>query len=206
MAKLLHVIASPRNQRSVSSRVAAAFLAEYRQRRPADQVEVLHLWETRLAEFDATAAAGKYHIMAGKPFTPEEKTAWEGVLARIDQLKAADKLLISSPMWNFGIPYRLKQWIDLVVQPGHTFSYSAADGYTGLVTGRPAQLILARGSAYPPGSDMAPMDFQRPYLEMVLGFIGFTDVRTLAIEPAMAFTDKDLAEAEGKARAAAAAF
>ena len=58
-------------------------------------------------------------------------------------------------------------------------------GYTGLVTGRPAMLILARGGAYPPGTEAAAMDFQEPYLEAVLRFIGFEDIRSIIVEPTL---------------------
>ena len=102
----------------------------------------------------------------------------------VDQLKRSDALLLSSPMWNFSIPYRLKQYIDVIAQPGLTFKYSPEAGYEGLITGRPARLILARGGDYAT-AEAAAMDMQRAYLEMILGVIGFADIRTIGGEPTL---------------------
>ena len=102
-----------------------------------------------------------------------------------DDFKKADKVVISSPMWNFGIPYRLKHYIDVIVQPGYTFSFSPETGYTGLVTGRPAILFLARGGEYAPGTEGEAFDFQHPYLKNVLQFIGFTEIESIFVEPSL---------------------
>ena len=88
-------------------------------------------------------------------------------------------------MWNFGVPYRLKQYIDVIVQPSLTVAFSPEKGYTGLVTGKPLMLILARGGAYPAGNPIETFDFQEPYLRCIFGFIGFTDIRTIYIQGTM---------------------
>ena len=85
-------------------------------------------------------------------------------------------------MWNFSIPYRLKQYIDVIVQPSLTVAFSADKGYTGLVTGKPLMLILARGGAYRQGNPCETFDFQETYLRGIFGFIGFTDIRAIRIE------------------------
>ena len=59
-----------------------------------------------------------------------------------EHFKSADKYVFSLPMWNFGIPYKLKHFIDVLVQPGLTFSFSPETGYKGLVTGKPAVVDL----------------------------------------------------------------
>lgn len=186
MAKLLHIQASPMDDLSFSIRAARAFVKAYREAHPADQVETLNLWQADIPAFDSTAASGKYKVMRGLPHAADEAAAWQRVVKVVNHFKSADKILVSSPMWNFGIPYRLKQYIDVIVQPGLTFSYDPKTGYSGLVTGRPAQLILARGGEYPQGTQAAGFDHQRPYLELLFGFIGFTDVRTLVVEPTLA--------------------
>ncbi len=89
-------------------------------------------------------------------------------------------------MWNFGIPYKLKHYIDVLTQPGLTFSYSPSEGYKGLVTGKPAAVVYARGGSYPPGSGAEGMDFQKSYFETLLKFIGFTDIRPIVVEPTLA--------------------
>lgn len=210
MATVLHIQASPRGEESFSYRTAQAFLESYRKAHPGDRVRTLDLFGDTVPEFGLAVARGKYRILHGQEQTSAEKQAWRVVEATIADFKQADKYLISSPMWNFSIPYRLKQYIDVIVQPVYTFTYTAAEGYKGLVTGRPAMLILARGSEYPPGSQAAALDYQRPYLEFILRFIGFTDIRTILIEPTLAAgpaaAAEKLAEAVTKARAEAQRF
>jgi len=86
-------------------------------------------------------------------------------------------------MWNLGIPYPLKHLIDVIIQPTYTFPYDPAAGYTGLLTGRPAVVVYARGGAYE--GDSASLDLQRPYLEQALGFMGITDVQSVLVEPTL---------------------
>jgi FMN-dependent NADH-azoreductase len=110
-------------------------------------------------------------------------------------------------MWNFGIPYKLKHYIDIIVQPGYTFSFSPEEGYKGLVTGKPIAAIYARGGAYGPDTGMASYDLQKTYLELVLGFIGFSDFQAIAVEETLAPTavkEKNLAAAKELARTIAA--
>src|SRR5512141_2414129 len=120
--------------------------------------------------------------MRGLAHSVEEARAWQHVVETVDRFKSADKVLVSSPMWNFGIPYRLKQYIDVIVQPSLTVAYSPEKGYTGLVTGRPMMLLLARGGVYRPGNPLETFDFQETYLRSIFGFIGFTDIRSVVIQ------------------------
>lgn len=184
MPKILHLQASPRAE-SFSAKVAGEFMQAFLESHPAWEAQTLDLFEAELPEFAAPAASAKYAVMGGAAPADEAARAWKRVIEVVDQLTSSGALVISTPMWNFSIPYRLKHYIDLIVQPGLTFSFSPETGYAGLVTGRAAVLILARGGEYPPGADAGEMDMQRPYLEWILGFIGFTDVRTVLIEPTL---------------------
>jgi FMN-dependent NADH-azoreductase len=183
MSKLLHISASLRGDRSASITVARHFIDSYRAAHPGDTVETLDLWQAGLPEFDGAAIDAKYAVMHGEKPTPEETAAWARVTEIADQFKAADKYVFSLPMWNFGVPYKLKHWIDVVVQPGLTFGFSPETGYKGLVTGKRAAVIYARGGAYGPGSGMESYDLQSPYLKQVLGFIGLTEVKDIFVEP-----------------------
>ena len=204
MAKILYIQASPMGDLSFSIRAARAFLDAYRAANPKDGIEELDLWKTDLQDFDFIAASGKYKIMRGLPHSDDEAKAWTRVKKAIDQLKGADKVVVSTGMWNFSIPYRLKQYIDIITQPGFTFSYDPAKGYSGLVTGKPLQLILASGGEYPAGTPMAAYDFQKPYLELIFGFIGFTDIRTLRVEGTLTPAAEDNLEKIKKSAAEAA--
>ena len=194
MATFFHIQASVRGERSYSTRAGRAFLEAYAESHPDDTLDRLELTREAIPAFDATAVLAKYRVLQGDSPTDPQKGVWRQVEDVIRRFKAADKLLISSPMWNFGIPYTLKQYLDVIVQPGYTFSYSPEEGYRGLVTGRPCMLILARGGAYGPGTGAEAYDLQLPYLRMILGFVGYTDVETILVEPTLQ-KGKDAAEA-----------
>ena len=190
MTRLLYIEASPRGAASFSSRTAASFVEAYRSANPDHEIEHLPLFDADLPAFGDQGANQKMDQIAdmvrgGNGI--EAHGEWAGVVAEIERLKAADKVLISAPMWNFSIPYRLKHWIDLVCQPGLTFVVNGQGEYVGLVRDRPLQLILASGSPYAPRfpnpADGTKSDFQRWYLEHIGRFLGFQDIRVLKIEP-----------------------
>ncbi len=185
MAKLLHIESSPRKARSKSIAVSSAFLDAYRSANPNDEIVTLDLWKKQLPEFDGFTIDAKYQVMRGQDFTPEQSAAWQAVVDVADEFKSADKYVFSVPMWNFGFPYKLKHYFDVLAQPGQTFTFSPETGYTGLVTGKPVALIYARGGSYG-SNETKGMDFQRGHLNLLLGFIGFTDIREIVIEPTMA--------------------
>jgi len=186
MAKLLYIESSPRKDRSSSIQAAREFLRAYEQENPKDEVEVLDLWSYPLPEFDGNTLNAKYRILHGEEHSPEETEAWGAVIKVVEHFNSAQKYLFSLPMWNFGIPYKLKHYIDVLTQPGLTFSFSPDTGYSGLVTGKPAVVVYARGGEYSSSPAVKNYDYQKPYLEMWLGFIGFTDIRPIIVEPTLA--------------------
>jgi FMN-dependent NADH-azoreductase len=161
MSKVLYIKASPMKERSNSIAAADAFVEAYKKSHPKDQVKTIDLFSVKLPEFDFIAASGKYKIMRGKPHSPEEKQAWDKVVAVIAEFKDADKYVFAVPMWNFSIPYRLKQYIDVIVQPGQTFSVDSAGNYKGLVTGKPVFVSYASGGDYPAGTPAEAFDLQK---------------------------------------------
>lgn len=209
MARLLYIEASPRKERSSSIKTAKTFISEYQRTHPDDVVETLDLWNTSLPEFDGHVIDSKYVILHGLEHTDEQKQAWKAVEDVISQFTSADKYLFSLPMWNFSIPYKLKHYIDVIIQPGYTFSYSPEEGYKGLVVGKPMVAIYGRGGTYGAGTGMESYDLQKAYLELVLGFIGFSHMQTIAVEQTLSppeILDKIMAEAEARAKAVALSF
>ena len=209
MARLLYIETSPRKDRSASIEAAKTFIGEYERTHPEDEVETLDLWTTHLPEFDGHVIDSKYAILHGLEHTDEQRQAWKGVEDVIGQFNEADKYLFSLPMWNFGIPYKLKHYIDVIVQPGYTFSFSPEEGYKGLVTDKPIAVIYARGGAYGPGTGAESYDLQKAYLEHILGFIGFKDFQTLLVEPTLVSPEdnkKTMEAAREQAKAMAARF
>lgn len=95
----------------------------------------------------------------------------------VDELMAADEVVLVAPVYNFGIPAALKAWVDQVLRAGRTFRFEAA-GPVGLVPAQRAWIVTASGSTRV-GSDL---DFNTPYLRAVLGFVGIPDVRVIAAD------------------------
>lgn len=184
MARVLYIKASPMGELSFSTAVTEAFIEAYKQAQPKDEVDVLDLFDEELPDFDFAAASAKYKIMHGKEHSHEEEKVWQGVLDVIERFKTADKYVLAVPMWNFGVPYRFKQYVDVIVQPGQTFTVTD-EGYKGLTGDKPVFVAYARGGDYSEGTGRESLDFQKPYVETILGFVGLTDVRSVTVEPTL---------------------
>jgi FMN-dependent NADH-azoreductase len=169
---LLRVDASSRLEGSVSRRLADSAEALWKSAHPQGRVRRRDLAANAVPHVASETIEGF--------FTPAEKisqrlrsaTALSDEL--IAELKACHTLVISSPMYNFGVPSALKAWIDQVVRVGETFSYAHGE-FTGLAVGPRALLVLAYGA---PGysGPTAAMDHVRPFLTTVLNFIGISQV------------------------------
>ena len=116
----------------------------------------------------------------------------------VAELQAADVVVVTAPMHNFGVPSALKAWIDQIVRPGVAFTYSAT-GPVGLLRGKKVIFVLASGGIYSEGP-MRAFDFQEPYLRAVFSFIGMDDIRVVRIE-GVALGDVALARGVAKAHA-----
>ena len=196
MSKLLYIESSPRKARSKSISVARSFIEAYKKSNPNDEVVTLDLWDKQLPEFDGFTIDAKYQVLHGQGFNEAQAKAWQAVVDVCDEFKSADRYFFSLPMWNFGIPYKLKHYIDVIAQPGQTFSFDPSAGYSGLVTGKPVAVIYARGGAY--GGEASGMDHQKSYVEQILGFFGFTQIYPIVIEPTLA-SPNDVAATEAAA-------
>ena len=185
MPKLLYIESSPRKERSHSIAVAGAFLDAYRAAHPGHEVETWDLWAEaeQLPEFDGAAITAKYATLGGASHDAPEAAAWATIGRSADRLKSADVLLLGVPMWNFGVPYKLKHLIDVVTQPGMTFGFDPAKGaFFGLTPAKTAVVVSARSGVYSGGSPAAAMDMEAPYVKNWLTFIGVGDVREVFVE------------------------
>jgi FMN-dependent NADH-azoreductase len=201
MAKLIYIESSPRKDRSHSIKVANAFVTAYKAKNPNDHVDVLDLWAEKLPSFDGDMINAKYAAMHGAKQSAGETAAWSQIQKMFDRFNAADKYLFSVPMWNFGVPYILKQYIDIITQPGMAWSFDPATGYSGLVKGK-AAVIYSSAGAYHEGSGAEAFDNQRPYFRAWLGFVGITDVTPVSCAPMLA-APEDVAKAVSDAVTAA---
>ena len=173
---ILYVASSSRGSASYSNRVATDVLTELRSHNPGAKVTVRDLGREPLPHIDDDFVAATRGPAASQ--TDEQRVLLARSDTLVDELLAADVVVIAAPMINFTIPSSLKAWIDYVARAGRTFSYSEA-GPKGLVTGKPVIVVAARGGIYPNGN---ALDFQLPYLKSVLGFLGMTDVTVLEVE------------------------
>lgn len=208
MKKLLHIIATPRGNESSSLKVSGAFLAEFSKKYPDCLIEELNVGTVKLPELAMEEVSGKYMLLSGKELSGKPKEAWKKIESEIARFLAADAYLVSTPMWNFSIPYTLKHYIDVIVQPKYLFRYTAS-GVEGLAKNKKMIVAASRGGDYSPGSPGQASDLQEPYLRTVFGFVGITDITFLIAQPmnmGPELAEKKLQEAILKARQAARNF
>ncbi len=189
MSALLHISASPRGARSESLALAAAFLETYRELNPLDSIERFDLWDGTLPEFGPAAAGAKMTIFGGGVPEGAEADAWNGARTTFERFDAADKYVFSVPMWNAGVPYVLKQFIDVVSQPGMVFGFDPVAGYTGLLRGKKAALLLTSAVYGPTRPASFGSDFQAPFLRDWLQWAGVHDVEEVQFRPNLAVED-----------------
>ncbi len=205
MPHLLHIQGSPRPQRSASLEVAQAFIDGWQAHHPQSSVDTLDVWATALPEFDGEALGAKYAALEGVPRSAEQLRVWADIEALGQRLHRADVIVFSVPMWNFGIPYRLKHLIDAVSQKDLLFTFDER-GLLGLLGGRKAVVVAARGVALGENFPAAEFDHQTSYLKMWARMVGITEVHTVSVEKTLFGPDADSASrAQAKAEAAALA-
>ena len=204
MATLLHIECSPRKQRSASLEVARRFISRYQEHIPNTEILTLDLWNMALPEFDDLAMEAKYAGLNGTALTPAQQEAWNTLKDLAAHLHRADVLVMSVPLWNFSIPYKLKHFIDLVSQKDILFSFDPERGLEGMLHNKTAVVAYARGLDFSAQS-ITPaerFDFQKPYVEAWLQFIGVTDVHSVIVEKTILGEDVDRGAREAATRQA----
>ena len=204
MTKLLLIGSSALGDASVSKQVSEALVAEMQRldggievtHRDVGANPVPHLEPARMPAF------------GGNTDTPAAAETAALSDAIISELEGADVIVIASPMYNFGITSTLKAWFDHLLRAGRTFRYTA-HGSEGLVHGKRAIVVEARGGVYSDGGPAAGSDHQEPHLKTLLNFIGITDVTFVRAEGLSLGPDAKAAGVEkalADARAVAAKF
>lgn len=183
MPRLLHISSSPRGAQSESLAIADSFLGIYRETHPADEVETFDLWDGSLPAFGPAAAGAKMTIFAGGTPAGEQAAAWDAAVSTFQRFAAADRYLFSVPMWNAGVPYILKQFIDVITQPGLAFGFEPATGYTGLVTGKKAMVVYTSAVYGPDYRRGFGSDFQTTFFRDWLRFVGISDISEVHFRP-----------------------
>ncbi len=181
MRKILHIIATPRGGESRTLKVSWAFLETLQSKGHDWDVDTLNLFEEELPELTVKRVDGKYALLGGKDLSGELKASWQEIVAVIERFLSADAYLISSPMWNFGIPYRLKHYIDVIMQPRYLFSYTAS-GPEGLAKNKKMVVVTSRGGDYS-SKEMSKMDLEEPYLRTIFALAGIEDIDFINAQP-----------------------
>lgn len=178
MKRLLHIIATPREDESRTLQISEVFLDTFKKSHPNWVIDELNLSKEELPDLSQKSVHGKYILLEGRDLSGSLQETWAEILQHIERFKTADRFLISTPMWNFSIPYLLKHYIDLIVQPQHLFRY--VDGKPeGLIKEKKMIVITSRGGQY---SHSKEFDHQEPYLRTLFGFVGITDISFINAE------------------------
>jgi FMN-dependent NADH-azoreductase len=179
MKTLLMVTSSLLGEDSKSTKIATEFVAAWKAAEGA----------ARIVHRDLAGGAVPHltseHMAAW--MTPhQDRSEHQRELAKesdplIEEVEAANVIVIAAPMYNFSIPSSLKAWIDHITRAGRTFHYTA-NGPEGLLKNKKVFVIAARGGIYTGDSPAKAYDFQEPYLRTILGFNGLTDVTFIHVE------------------------
>jgi FMN-dependent NADH-azoreductase len=159
-----------------ASRAVAAALAD---QNPGATIVRRDLAADPLPHADLTMLSG--WMTPAEQRSPEQVAAVVRSQQAIDELLAADLIVIGAPMYNFSIPSSLKAWIDHIAIAGQTFRYNEQGRPEGLVSGKKVIVLASRGGVYSEGP-MAAFNHQDTYLRAVLGFLGMTDLSVIDVE------------------------
>jgi FMN-dependent NADH-azoreductase len=208
MTTLLHLSSSPRKSDSESLALAATFLETFRGANPDVTIDTWDLWDGSLPSFGTDAVGAKMRTFAGERPIGAQEAAWDRARLAFERFDAADLYLFTVPMWNAGVPYILKQFIDVVSQPGMVFGFDPERGYTGLLEGKRAAVIYTSGVYGLGRPPQFGADFQQPFFEDWLRWTGIDDITSIAFRPNIATADAEGARrrAHDDARRAAADF
>lgn len=172
---ILQINASVRGSDSASTQLAARVIKRLQAQHPQAQLQVRDLGQHPHPHLDSEALAALSTPGEQRDAEQHSRVALDDEL--IAQIQAADILVLGVPMYNFGIPAQLKNWFDAIARAGVTFRYTD-EGAQGLLQNKRVYVTLARGGIYRD----TPNDTQVPYLKMMLGFLGMTDIEWIYAE------------------------
>ncbi|VWC80404.1 MULTISPECIES: FMN-dependent NADH-azoreductase [Burkholderia] len=196
MSRILLITSSPRSTDSLSTRFAHDLARQLAARNATGTITLRDLSTDPLPHIDDAYIAGR--TLPPEARSPEQAQAVGLAQALVDELRAADIVVIGSAMTNFGPSTQLRAWFDRVIWPHVTFRYGES-GLTGTLEGKTVYLVTASGGVFSEGP-YAPFDFQSGYLKHLLGFIGMTDVREVRVEGTVSGADAAQAAIEKAGR------
>jgi FMN-dependent NADH-azoreductase len=182
---ILDIQSSPRRGSSDSITLTTSFIDACLAHDGSLAVDTLNVWQEQLPEFDSEAIGAKYKAVKQAAMNEAEAEVWKRIQSLIQRFQNADRIVLGTPMWNFGIPYKLKQLIDLVAQRNYLFSYDGKE-YGPLLHVEKAVVVYTRGSQFREGTPIPPsrFDYQATYIDFWLRFIGVRDLRSVIVDNA----------------------
>lgn len=167
---LLHIDSSILGEQSVTRSLSAATVARLRELVPDTRVVYRDLAAHPVPQFSAAVLAA-----AAEQSLPPQAQHEAALLAEVlEEVLAADVIVVGAPMYNFGVPSQLKSWLDALAVPGRTFRYGA-DGVEGLLGDKRFIIASSRGNIYGEDSPVAALEHQESHLHSFLcGFLGVT--------------------------------
>lgn len=178
--KILHVDSSILGEQSVSRKLTEAAVNRLVALTPDAKITYRDVSSQPLPQ-----TSGALFAIAVGADTPQPDTALYDDAAQVsralDEVLAADVIVIGAPMYNFTIPSQLKSWLDALAVPGKTFSYGA-DGVKGLLGGKRVIIASARGNVYGPDSPFASAEHHESLLLSFFGFLGVTQIEVVRAE------------------------
>ncbi|MEH2221667.1 FMN-dependent NADH-azoreductase [Nostoc sp.] len=174
MVNILHIDSSPRGERSHSRELSKEFVSAWKAAHPEDAIAYRDLGHYPVPHVDEAWIAAAFS--PPETHTPELTEALRISDELVDEFLAADRYVFGVPMYNFNIPSTFKAYIDQIVRINRTVALDA-QGFKGLVEGKKAVIITARGGDFSATSPFLAYDFQEPYLRAIFGFIGLTDIQ-----------------------------
>jgi FMN-dependent NADH-azoreductase len=189
MPKILYITASPRETNSQSAAVASAYVEAMRTAEADLEIDTLNIWQEPLPEFDGDKTAAKMTFFGVGEMDETRQSAWDQVVDITQRFISADQYVFAVPMWNGGIPYKLKQYIDIITQPGLLFGFSPESGYSGMLKNRKASVFYTSGVFSPGVDEKYGLDFQSTYLSWWLNMIGINDVESIRFQPSLVTAD-----------------
>ncbi len=194
MPNILYIEGSPRKGRSASIEVAKAHIEHICKKHPASEVRKVDIWSLDMPEFCGDVMDAKYAGLNGDDLTEEQQAAWDIIQSLAEPFKWANHIVFAVPLWNFGIPYKLKHLIDVISQKDVLFTFTEEEGLQGILSGKRATVIYARGLDFSADSQTPAQshDFQKPYMEMWLKFIGISEWDSIIVEKTIFGPEVDL--------------
>lgn len=185
MTRILHIIGSPRGHESNSSTLATTYINARLEKEPYINIDTLNLWNENLPEFSGDQASAKMTFFGVGEMNDSLKTVWDEIVAIVDRFTSADEIVVSVPMWNGSIPYKLKHYIDIITQPGLLFGFDPEVGYSGLLENKKAVVFYTSGVFSPGANEKYGTDFHSTYLSWWFDLIGVNDVKAVRFQPSL---------------------